>query len=334
MLIPVSAYPRLISISIRGHKGKSGEKSGQPFGRNQNKNHHQDTKTQNSYDKSRANLSASRFSLCLGDLVSWWLKKGEHFLSKKQESTNLSCREIPQATDTDLGASPRVAVFHVTLAVFRSERDSQCYILGAPYARRGGRGGTRRGAVMISTPGDVPGAPDDKAAARKAVEQFNKNWREAERRREAVRRLIGRFEPDTATLQVWPIILAAGKGERARESGLQVPKPLAPVLGVPAVLRVLHCFKAAFDPIIPPIVIVSPETESGVREALTAEPATFILQPLARSRELLRSPAGRARFPERADLRTGRPPSRRSGLSHCRLARGKGDQEQGGYRSL
>jgi hypothetical protein len=84
---------------------------------------------------------------------------------------------------------------------------------------------------MISTPGDVPGAPDDKAAARKAVEQFNKNWREAERRREAVGRLIERFAPDTATLQVWPVILAAGKGERARESGLRVPKPLAPVLG-------------------------------------------------------------------------------------------------------
>jgi len=54
-----------------------------------------------------------------------------------------------------------------------------------------------------------------------------------------VRRLVGRFEPDAPALQVWPIILAAGKGEQARESGLQVPKPLAPVLGVPAVLRVL-----------------------------------------------------------------------------------------------
>jgi hypothetical protein len=96
---------------------------------------------------------------------------------------------------------------------------------------------------MISTPGDVPGAPDDKAAARKAVEQFNKNWREAERRREAVRRLIGRFEPDAPALQVWSVILAAGKGERARERSLRVPKPLAPVLGVPAVLRVLHCLK-------------------------------------------------------------------------------------------
>ncbi len=143
------------------------------------------------------------------------------------------------------------------------------------------RDGVREGSVMISTPGEGLSPLDAEAAARRAVQRFNENWRCAGRAREEMRIGIGRFEPKPPAPAIRAVILAAGKGERARKSGLQVPKPLAPVLGVPAVVRVLRSLRAAFSMAGPPIVIVSAETEQGVREALAGEDVTFVLQPRA-----------------------------------------------------
>ena len=60
-----------------------------------------------------------------------------------------------------------------------------------------------------------------------------------------------------------------------------MPKPLAPVLGEAAIVHVLRSIRAALGITRPPIVIISPETESGVRAALAGEAVTFVLQPEA-----------------------------------------------------
>jgi bifunctional N-acetylglucosamine-1-phosphate-uridyltransferase/glucosamine-1-phosphate-acetyltransferase GlmU-like protein len=59
-----------------------------------------------------------------------------------------------------------------------------------------------------------------------------------------------------------------------------MPKPLAPILGMPAILHVLHNVRMAFGETRKPIVIVSPETEAQVR-SLIKEDITFVVQPQA-----------------------------------------------------
>ncbi len=145
----------------------------------------------------------------------------------------------------------------------------------------GGRDGARQNAVMISTPGDGLAAFDAESAARRAVERFNEDWRAADRSRAGMRSILAQIVPQLAAPDIWPVILAAGKGERARKSGLHAPKPLTPVLGIPAVLRVLRAVQSACSSAFPPIVIVSPETEQPMREALAGEEVTFVLQPQA-----------------------------------------------------
>ena len=76
------------------------------------------------------------------------------------------------------------------------------------------------------------------------------------------------------------MIVAAGKGTRSVASGLAIPKPLAPILGTPAILQVLHNLRRAFGQTRKPIVIVSPETESQIRSLIT-EDVIFIVQPQA-----------------------------------------------------
>jgi len=74
--------------------------------------------------------------------------------------------------------------------------------------------------------------------------------------------------------------VAAGKGTRSLASGLAKPKPLAPILGTPAILHVLRNVRLAFGQTRKPIVIVSPETESEVRSVIN-EDVTFVVQPQA-----------------------------------------------------
>lgn len=136
----------------------------------------------------------------------------------------------------------------------------------------------RAGAVMISTAGNGLGALGTRPAARRAVVRFNENWRSATQEAAAIRALIRRIEPGLPPQEIQVVILAAGKGKRARKSGLQAPKPLAPVLGVPAVVRVLRSIRGAFSLRLPPIVIVSPDTEQGVSAALKGEDVRFVLQ--------------------------------------------------------
>jgi bifunctional N-acetylglucosamine-1-phosphate-uridyltransferase/glucosamine-1-phosphate-acetyltransferase GlmU-like protein len=84
--------------------------------------------------------------------------------------------------------------------------------------------------------------------------------------------------PDESSIDIWPVIVAAGKGSRATASGLSVPKPVAAVCSEPAIVHVLHNIQAALGKTRPPIIIVSPETETSVRDALTDEDVVFVVQ--------------------------------------------------------
>src|SRR5207249_4577963 len=86
----------------------------------------------------------------------------------------------------------------------------------------------------------------------------------------------------TPAAEVWPIIVAAGLGTRAASSGLNVPKPLAHVSGLPVIKRLVRVVQHATQGVLPPIVIISPEIESQVRDALGGEPIKIVVQPAAR----------------------------------------------------
>ena len=171
------------------------------------------------------------------------------------------------------------------------------------YAPRG-RDGEREGSLMVSTPGDGLSELSLASVWRRAVEEFNSLGADAERYRSGVGAMLDAVEPDGAgPSEVWPVIVAAGKGSRARESGLDVPKPVASVAGVPAILRVLRNVREGCSAgTRAPVVIVSPETEGAVREALAGEEVSYVVQPVPlgtgdavlRARELLKEFRGRA----------------------------------------
>jgi N-acetylgalactosamine kinase len=167
------------------------------------------------------------------------------------------------------------------------------------YAPRG-RDGVREGSVMVSTPGDGLSLLSLDSVRREAVEEFNSRGREAS----SYRRRIGEML-DVAVDEasgVWPLIVAAGKGSRARESGLDVPKPVAEVSGEPAIVRVLRSVLEGCGNVRTPVVIVSAETEEAVRGALAGEEVIFVTQPEPRgtgdavlwAREVLGDFPGRA----------------------------------------
>ncbi|HEX6182940.1 MAG TPA: NTP transferase domain-containing protein [Pyrinomonadaceae bacterium] len=166
-----------------------------------------------------------------------------------------------------------------------------------------GRDGEREGSVMVSTPGDGLSGLGLESVWRRAVEELNALGRAGAIYRRGVASMLDDVEAGAVRDEVWPVIVAAGKGSRARESGLDVPKPVAPVAGVPAILRVLRnvregCGGSARAP----VVIVSPETEQAVRAALAGEEVSYVVQRVSlgtgdavlQARELMKDFAGRA----------------------------------------
>src|ERR1043165_4426202 len=111
------------------------------------------------------------------------------------------------------------------------------------------RDGVREGSIMISTPGDGLGHV-------------------------VLLDLLPRVSQD-----IWPVIVAAGKGTRASASGIDVPKPVALIDREPAIVHVLNNLQRGLGQTRSPLVIVSPETEAAVRQALNGEDVTFVTQP-------------------------------------------------------
>jgi N-acetylgalactosamine kinase len=145
-----------------------------------------------------------------------------------------------------------------------------------------GRDGLREGSVMVSTPGDGLSTIEVETVWREAIVQFNTRWWEADFYRQAIGSMLDSLISSTPAAEVWPIIVAGGLGTRAASSGLNVPKPLAQVSGLPVIKRLLQVVKHATQCVLPPIVIVSPEIESQVRDALVGEPIKMVVQPAAR----------------------------------------------------
>jgi galactokinase/CTP:molybdopterin cytidylyltransferase MocA len=147
------------------------------------------------------------------------------------------------------------------------------------------RQGISEGSVMISTPGEGLEPINVEFVWREAIEDFNSSGQEATKYRAGINALLDSISPDQLHEEVWPVIVAAGKGTRSRASGLAIPKPLAAVLGTPAVLHVLRNVRTAFGQTRRPIVIVSPETEAQIRalitEDVTFQDVTFVVQPEA-----------------------------------------------------
>jgi galactokinase/CTP:molybdopterin cytidylyltransferase MocA len=151
----------------------------------------------------------------------------------------------------------------------------------AKYYEPQNRQGVSEGSVMISTPGDGLGSIVVESVWREALEQFNLLGQDATEYRVRMTALLDRMRLGHVRDEVWPVIVAAGKGTRTRVTGLDVPKPLALVLGMPAILHVLRNTRSALGTTRPPIVIVSPNSEAETRDALLSEEVTFVVQPEA-----------------------------------------------------
>jgi galactokinase/CTP:molybdopterin cytidylyltransferase MocA len=145
------------------------------------------------------------------------------------------------------------------------------------YYAPAGRNGVAEGSVMVSTPGDGLARIESDNVWCGIINEFNSLPHESEHYRASINNLLDRLPVTAEELHVWPIIVAAGKGTRSVASGLTTPKPVAPVLGVPAIVHVLKNLRAAFGATPTPIVIVSPETESVIRECLKDE-VTIVVQ--------------------------------------------------------
>ncbi|MCG2690316.1 NTP transferase domain-containing protein, partial [Candidatus Parcubacteria bacterium] len=71
------------------------------------------------------------------------------------------------------------------------------------------------------------------------------------------------------------IVVAAGKGTRAKKSGLWGPKVLAPLKGKSALTYVLEKFSFGFEK---PIIVVSPENEKEIKKALQGKNIEYVVQ--------------------------------------------------------
>jgi len=120
-----------------------------------------------------------------------------------------------------------------------------------------GRNGVNEGSVIVSTPGRGLSDID-----------LNGFWRE----------LIDASSVTFDPREIQPVIVAAGKGSRAAESGLNVPKPIAIVGEAPAIGHVLRSIREGLGATRTPIVIVSPDTEAAIREVLRGEDVVFVTQ--------------------------------------------------------
>ena len=146
------------------------------------------------------------------------------------------------------------------------------------YSARG-RNGVDEGSVIVSTPGRGLSEIDLDELWRDSISQINLP------RSNATAQNVGALvDASSITFDphdIWPVVVAAGKGSRAAESGLNVPKPVAIVGDQPAIVHVLRSIREGLGNTRPPVIIVSPDTEAAIREALRGEDVVFVSQPHA-----------------------------------------------------
>lgn len=132
------------------------------------------------------------------------------------------------------------------------------------------RDGLREGSIIVSTPGEGLAHVDFDEIWRKAIIHMNTPGTN-------VCSLLDEL-PRQFSQEIWPVIVAAGKGTRASASGLAVPKPLALVDQTPAIVHVINSLRQGLGQTRPPLIIVSPDTESEIRQTLKGHEVTFITQ--------------------------------------------------------
>src|SRR5690348_15988190 len=147
------------------------------------------------------------------------------------------------------------------------------------YAPRN-RDGVREGSVMVSTPGRGLDHVDVNELWRDSIAGIN-SLASGESYVTSLRALIDAIPISIDPRNVWPVIVAAGQGTRAAETGLTVPKPLAIVNDQPAIVHVLRSIREALGETLPPLIIVSPNNEAAIRDALSDEKVLFVTQPHA-----------------------------------------------------
>ena len=131
---------------------------------------------------------------------------------------------------------------------------------------------------MVSTPGPGIAHIDPHDLWSESIFHINTLGNHAADYASNVRSILDSLPDELSSDEIWPIIVAAGKGTRATTSGLDVPKPVASICSEPAVVLVLRNIQGALGKTRPPIIIVSPETEKAVREALSGEDVAFVIQ--------------------------------------------------------
>jgi galactokinase/CTP:molybdopterin cytidylyltransferase MocA len=148
------------------------------------------------------------------------------------------------------------------------------------YAPRG-RHGVDEGSVIVSTPGDGLSEIDLNDLWRDSIANINTLGENAASHVAALRALIDAVPIPFDPREIWPVIVSAGQGSRATETGLTVPKPLAIVDGQPAIIHVLRSIRAALGETRPPVIIVSPSNEAATRAVLAGENVLVVTQPHA-----------------------------------------------------
>jgi galactokinase/NDP-sugar pyrophosphorylase family protein len=146
------------------------------------------------------------------------------------------------------------------------------------YAPRA-RDGVREGSVIVSTPGRGLDHVDLDELWRDGIVQINSLGSNAGSHSTNLRALIDVSSRSFDREDIWPVIVAAGKGTRASETGLSVPKPVAKIGAQPAIVHVLLNIQEGLGKTRPPIIIVSPDTEEIIRKTLHGADVLFVTQP-------------------------------------------------------
>ena len=200
---------------------------------------------------------------------------------------NVSTNEVEEIIDTVnsdrnvLGARLMGGGFGGNVLVLTTSAHANTVIerVQTKYYAPQARDGVREGSVMISTPGQGLAPVDWNDIWREAFAHVNSLGSRAGSHVTHLRSLVDTLPIEVDPQDVWPVIVAAGKGTRATESGLSVPKPLALIAGKAAIVHVLDNIHAGLGQTRPPVVIVSPETEALIREQLKAYEVIFVTQP-------------------------------------------------------
>lgn len=142
------------------------------------------------------------------------------------------------------------------------------------------RDGLREGSIIVSTPGDGLAHVEVNDLWRDDITYVNSLGTNAASYSNNLRSLLDLI-PEPVSQEIWPVIVAAGKGTRAAASGLNVPKPLALINNKPAIVHVVDNIRKGLGQTLPPLIITSPDTKAEVQQALRGEEVTFIIQNVA-----------------------------------------------------